>query len=219
MFIYPNRVDCSVNSGLVDNLYSAAPVLHTQTSGNVGGGFNDLLKIGNKSILGFRTANLLGLGTWSGFQYTWRNLSPAGSPFDVYTNLVVDINGNDTVYKIFVMDPNSNPVLDNGTTIINGDGSKTFTHVAGVNHFLVVNDLSGVVPAISLGANWWEHGYALADVLAVYPAARLREASSGDNGMPVLTPTPAFMLVTGDSNNNRVHAQRLTNVQFNGIAV
>ena len=48
MFIYPNRVDCSVNSGLVDNLYSAAPVLHTQTSGNVGGGFNDLLKIGDK---------------------------------------------------------------------------------------------------------------------------------------------------------------------------
>ena len=117
------------------------------------------------------------------------------------------------------MDPNANPGLDTGTTTANPDGTKTFEHVAGTNHFLVVDDLLGVVPDINLGVGWFNHGYRLADVLAVYPAARLREASSLDGGMPKATVTPAFMLVTGDSKNNRNHAMRLSDVQFNGVVV
>lgn len=218
-FVFPGRVDLSVNCGRVEAPFSATPVLHVQTGGNAGGGFNDLARLGNKSILGYRTANLLALGAWSGFRYTWLNLSPAGGSFEVYANLTVDINGDGSVYKLFVMDPAANPALNTLTVVANPDGSKTATHVAGSHYFLVVDDLAGVVPFVSLGAGWGNHGYRLADVLTVYPAARLREASSGDAGMPRLTPTPAFMLVTGDSLNTRVYTQRLSEVQFNGVVV
>lgn len=217
-FLFPNRVDCSVNCGRVEALYSAAPVLHVQTGGNSAGGFNGA-GVGNKGILGFRTGNNLPLGTWTGHQYTYRDLSPLTSLWQPYTNLVVDINGDGSLYKIFVVDPLSNPALNPGTSVTNLDGSKTFTHVAGTHYVLVVNDLAGVVPFVNLGASWVNHGYRIADILAVYPAAKFKEAASGDGGMPASVITPPFMLVVGDSSNNKLHAVRLTNVSFNGVVV
>ena len=218
-FSFPNRVDCSVNSAYVQDPYSLAPVLHTRTGGNPVNGFNGG-GLGNKCILGFRTVDTLGIGSWSGHQYTYKDLSPLTSLWQPYSNYVVDMNGNGTLYKIFSMDPLVNPLLNLTSSVTNLDGSKTVTHTGGTHYVQVVSDLAGVAPFVDLGGgNWTNRAWRISDILAVYPSARFKEAASGDGGMPKSMVTPAFMLVVGDSSNNLIHAARLTNIIGNSVGV
>ena len=233
-FAFPARVDCSVNAARVAELYSPAPVLHTQSALPVAGGFNGG-GTGNKAIVGYRVGNLLPLGALVGFSWTWLDLNPAtpGLPASVYANLVLDVNGNGTAYKIGVVDPASLPVLNQGTTIVNGDGSKTSTWLAASNNLLIVLGLPvpplppggpGFVPPTVAGAplpgGWPSNSYSVPDILAAYPACRLAEASTLDGGLPKgPNTTPAFMLIAGDSGNHAIKAQRLTGVTFNGALV
>lgn len=215
-FEFPNRLDCSVNSGRVSELYTAAPVLHTQPAANPAGGFNGG-GTGNKAILGLEVGDGLPLGALQSLSWTWLDLSFTNAgPFETYSNLVVDVNGDGSLYKVFVNDPASVPALLNTTNVTNGDGSVTSSVVVPANLFLIVNDLAGVVPVVNLGPSWLNHGYALADVLAVYPNAKLKAVNSGDGGLPAATRTPAWMLLTGDSGNHRLIAMRITGAAFNG---
>jgi len=215
-----NRVDCSVNSGSVESPYNFTSYLRTQTAGNVVGGFNGG-GIGNKSILGYRTADLTLLSAYSGLQYTWKSLATSTSPLLVYANMVVEPDpiGAPGQYKIFVVDPAAVAPLNVCTTVLNGDGSSTTTNNPALHNVQVVNDLLGVIPAVNLGPLWQDHSYTIASILAVYPNARFREAASGDGGLPKLQTTPAFMLITGDSATNALLAFSVAAAKFNGVAV
>jgi len=214
------RVDCSVNSARVEQPYSATPFLHCQNGGNAAGGFNGG-GVGNKSILGFDVGDGEALGVWTGVEWTWLDLAAATPGIGVYANLIVDQNGNGTLYKVFVIDPASGVALNNGTTVTNGDGSKTTTFDPSTEYVLVVNDIVGVVPAVDLGGPFWgNRSYRVSDILATYPLAKFKYAASADGGLPKTpTKTPAYLLMTGDSTNNRVRAFRLSGVKFDGVPV
>jgi len=214
------RVDCSVNAARVEQPYSATPFLHCQNGGNAAGGFNGA-GVGNKSILGFDVGDGEPLGVWTGIEWTWLDLAASTPGLGVYANLIVDQNGDGSLYKVFVVDPASNVALNNGTTVTNGDGSKTTTFDPSTEYVLVVNDIVGVVPAVDLGGPFWgNRSYRVSDILATYPAATFKYAASADAGLPKSpTKTPAYLLMTGDSTNNRVRAFRLSGVQFDGVGV
>lgn len=217
-FDFPNRVDLSVNSARVESANSVYPMLHTQTGGNTAGGYNGG-GLGNKSILGIDVGNGLPLGQLKTVAYTWLNAAPFIASFPVYANLVVDINGDGSVYKIFVIDPSVNPALNVTTNVTNPDGSVTTTFDAATNYVQVVNFIPPVVPAVNLGPSWPSQSFRMSDILAAYPNAVLRRAASGDGGLPNGTVTPAFLLATGDSNNNTIRQFRLSAIKFNGVLV
>jgi hypothetical protein len=217
-FVFPGRVDCSVNSAYVELPYSAHPVLHARSGGNAAGGFNGG-GLGNKCILGYRAGNGLPLSQVVSFEYTWLDLNPGTSGLPVYANLLIDVNGNGTAYKIAVIDPASPPALNTGSTVVNPDGSRTTTWLSASNNVLVVNGLLNpplppggpgfvppTVPGAPLPGGWPSNSYSFAAILA-------------DGGLPVSpNKTPALMLVTGDSINQIIRAFRLSGVKLNGVA-
>ena len=220
----------SVNAAYVEAPYSSAPILHTRSAGNVAGGFNGG-GTGNKAILGFKVGAGLPLGSLLGVQWTWRDLNVQPSAALCFANLVLDVNGNGTAYKIGVVDPSSLAALNNGTTVTNGDGSKTTTWLAVSMNLLIVGDLpvpplppggpGFIAPDVNLGGplgtGWPSHSYSVATILGAYPSAKFGQAATGDGGLPKSpNETPAFMLVGGDSANQSVRAFRLTDVSFNG---
>lgn len=232
-FAFQNRVDCSVNSAHVESPYTAMPVLHAQSGGNTAGGYNGG-GTGNKTILGYRVGNGLPLGSLVSLEWTWLDLNPATSGLPVYANLVIALNGlvGSAPYKIAVIDPASAPVLNNGATVTNLDGSFTTTWLGASMNLLIVNGLASpgfavgppfVTPTVigaPLPGGWPSNSYSLADILAAYPAATLIEASSLDGGLPKApNKTPPFLLVTGDSTNQIIRAFRLSDVKFNGALV
>jgi hypothetical protein len=239
-----SRVDCSVNAAYVESPYSRTPVLHTRSSGQVAGGYNGG-GTGNKTILGFRVGNGLPLGQLQSIEYTWLDLNPAMSGFATYANLIIDVYGNGTAYKIAVIDPATPPGLNNGTTVSNPDGSHTTTWLGASNNVLIVNGLHvtefpppappppapsppyvpptagpGLPPNFNFPGGWPGESYSIPAILAAFPNAKLAEASSGDGGLPRSpNTTPAFLLATGDSNNQVIRAFLLSNVKFNGVVV
>jgi hypothetical protein len=235
-FTFQNRVDCSVNSAHVEAPYTVLPVLHAQSGGNTAGGYNGG-GTGNKSILGFRVGNGLSLSLLSSIEWTWLDLNPATSGLPVYANLVIDVYGDGSVFKIGVIDPSALPVLNNGNTVLNLDGSRTTTWLGASDNILIVNGLSAAVPAAGppyvppdvqgaapptygFTGGWPASSYKLSTILGAYPNATLAEANSLDGGLPKSpNKTPALLLVTGDSTNQIIRAFRLSNVRFNGALV
>jgi len=220
-FTYPNRVDCSVNSARVDDANSDTPVIRTITGGNVVGGYNGG-GIGSKAILGFDVGNLLPLGGLTSLQWTAKNLMPYNpSPWPIagYCNLIVDINGNGSVYKIFIIDPQSVPALLQCTITTNGDGSNTIDFDPLTNLVLVIGLIPPVVPTVNLGPGFLQQGFSIASILASYPLARFARANSLDGGLPKLQVIPPWLIVQGDSNNNKIISMRLLSAFFNGVQV
>ena len=226
LFTRLQRGDFSVNAARVENAWSETPVLHTQTHGPSGaGGFNGGGG-GAKSILGVDVGNGFALGALVSLSWTWLDLVPyVASPLETYCNLIVDLFGNGSVYKVLVIDPASVPALNNGTTVTNGDGSRTTSILFSSQWVLVVNDVPGYppgvpAPAVNLapGGSWLSRSYRLADIAAAYPLAVLRRASSLDGGLPIATVTPAMLLCCGDSANNRVQAFKIGGITFNGTS-
>jgi hypothetical protein len=232
-FAYQNRVDCSVNSAHVESTYASLPVLHAQSGGNTAGGYNGG-GTGNKCILGFRAGNGLPLGSLSSIEWTWLDLNPATSGLPVYANVVIALNGplGSAPYKIGVIDPTTLPALNNGTTVLNPNGSRTTTWLGASMNLLIVNGLASpgfavgppfvapTVPGAPLPGGWPSNSYSLAAILAAYPGATLAEASTLDGGLPKApNKTPPFMLVTGDSTNQIIRAFQLSDVRFNGALV
>jgi hypothetical protein len=230
-FTFLQRVDCSVNSAYVESPFSATPVIHAQPGGHVAGGFNGG-GVGSKGMLGFRVGNGLPLGSLASIEWTWQQLNPLVSPLTVYANLICDVNGDGSAYKVLVIDPASLPGLNNGTTVTNGDGSKTTTWLASENVLVVLGlpvpplppggpgFVPPTVPGGPLPGSWPSNSYSIADILGAYPNAKLAEAASGDGGLPKSpNKTPPLLLVVGDSTNNLIQAYKVSDVKFNGVAV
>lgn len=227
LFQFPNRVDLSVNTAWVMDPYSPNPMLHTGTGGNAVNGFNGA-GVGNKSILGFDVGNGLPLGALANIDWNYQDLSPyIVQPWPKpFANLIIDLLGTNLLYVLAIIDPQANPALIMGTNTVNMDGTSTWAWNGATDAMLIVG--SDVVspakpillpPTHTVGVGFLNNSFSIATILATYPAATLRRASSLDGGMPRATVTPAFMLVEGDSANNRNINVRLGPVHFNGVAV
>jgi hypothetical protein len=227
-----SRVDCSVNNAEVLDPYSARPVLRTRAGGNVAGGYNGG-GVGNKSICGFNAGNLLPLASVISFTYTWQDLDPANAgALVVFANFILDVNGDGSALRIAAIDPAALPALGNGSTVVNGDGSKTTTWLGATDNLLIVQGLPGpplppgvgfvppTVPGAPLPAGWPSNSYSVAAILAAYPACRLAQGSTGDGGMPIApNVVPPVLLICGDSNNQRIRAFQLSSVRLNGTSL
>ncbi len=238
---FARRIDHSVNNARVDEMYTATPVLRASSGGNAVGGFNGG-GVGNKCILGIDVGTVP-LAALSTIEYTFRDLNfgiePSGSPPLPYLNLVLDVNGDGSAFKLASIDPSFGPpLLANCTVVTNLDGSKTVTFNAASNNLLVVLGLpvpplppggpgfvpptqtTNPVPPYGLPGAWQSASYSIGAILAAYPNARLAPGATGDGGMPK-TPnvTLGMMVILGDSTNQIEQAWLLSTVLFNGSPV
>jgi hypothetical protein len=238
---FARRIDHSVNNARVDEIYTATPVLRANSAGNAAGGYNGG-GVGNKCILGIDVGSVP-LASLVSIEYTFIDLNfgvePSGSPPLPYLNLVLDMNGDGSAFKLASIDPSFGPPsLANCTVVTNLDGSKTVTFNASTNNLLVVNGVpvpplppggpgfvpptqtTNPVPPFGLPGAWQSASYSIAAILAAYPAARLHLGATGDGGMPKSpNVTLALMVILGDSTNQIEQAWLLSDVRFNGSQV
>jgi len=175
---------------------------------------------GNKSMLGTDFIDDMALGAFTSFSVRY-GLRTAGNDHALnrpYVNVLIDANGDGSLYKIGVLDAHSNPQLNLLTDVTEGvatDHEYTRAWV-GAGKIKIVNELAGVVPAVSLGAGWLNKVFTISDILAVYPDARLVRAFPADGGLPADLTLPALWLVVGDSTYTRYSRIIVREVRVNG---
>ena len=231
---FVNRIDVSVNKARVDNAQSMSPVLTTQTGTNLAGAYNGG-GLGNKAILGIQGFDLMPLSMLSSIVWVWREMEIAHTnpiAFEVYVNVIIEPDpvGNPGVFKIISIANNNGPpiVCAAATSLGNGRWNYAWASAppvlpSGPNIVQVVNDFGPpfpvIPPDISFGPTWPAHAYFMSTILAAFPNARLRDASSLDGGLPKLTVTPAILFVVGDSNNVSLVSRLIETIVVNGVSV
>lgn len=214
------RVDCSVNKAYVDDAHGLMPTLITKTGTNTAGAYNGG-GTGNKAILGYRGYHQLALGSLTHLALTWRDLTPDTASVVVLPaiNLVVDVSGSGASIKIFTLNQALPAGATTFTTASFGSNRYLYDWQPSVNRVQIVLDLPGVTPVVDLGGgNWTAHAYNMADVLAVYPSARLLDVNSADGGMPASFATPAMIVNSGDSSNLVMSSKLIESFLINGSA-
>ena len=228
-FMFPNRLDLSVNNARVSSPYSNRPVLQTSTGTNAAGAYNGG-GVGNKSILGFKGLSGVPLASIVSIVFDWMPLSiTPPAPLLFYANLIVDLGGGAGI-RVFVIDTDPAVVgpLNTGVVTSPAPGVLRMTHTPAVNFVQIVNAFGPVPPAIApvpvpvaAGAPagpWQASSFSYASILAAYPGATLIDASSGDGGLPKApTVTPALMLLQGDSSNLQMRASAMVQMLVNGV--
>lgn len=196
-------VDLSVNqasAGLASD--GDGLQLRAEAGDNDAGGFNGS-GTGNKSIAGLPGYDGLALSEFVGVACETRLVAGTWSP---YWNLVLDLDGTGSTLKIIVASSSS----DGAPEDLGGDVWR-YAFAAHEAQWSAVGGLDDLLPSHLAG----ETG-SLTDVLAVYPDAVLRDATTGDNGMPAGVETTALMLIVGDSLNTSEAEQRVTAIEVNG---
>lgn len=242
------RRDHSVNGALVDGLYTSTPILRTKTDQHTAGAYAGG-GTGNKAILGSRVAAPVLLSALVSIEFTVEFLTPEQLPLAVnttpYMNLVVELDpaGAPGVYTIFVFGDVLNP-LNQGTYSVPGpDQHKCVWTPGGGNDVLVVNmrgmstflaiapftctanlvlPSQGPAPVIgvTLANTWQSRAYSIAGIVAVYPAARIVNAYSGDGGLPKSPNiTAGLLLIAGSSANTLQNAVRVLDWRLNGASI
>ena len=175
---------------------------------------------GNKAMLGTDHIDDMALGDLTSFSVRY-GLRTAGNDHQLnrpYVNVLIDVNGDGSLYKIGVFDAHSNPALNLLTEVSEGDAQdhEYLRSWIGAGKIKVVNELAGVVPVVSLGAGWLNKIFTIPDILAVYPEARLVRAFPADGGLPADLVLPALWLVVGDSTYTRYSRIVVREVRVNG---
>jgi hypothetical protein len=223
---FPNRLDLSVNHANVDNAQSNSPVLTTRTGSNAVGAFNGG-GTGNKALLCIRGFDKLPLSQLTTLEFTWNDIfNDLTLGLLPYINLVVEADpvAMPGVYHIFVITAALVPTSINSFTVTSlGGGRFNYRYVAATNTIQVVwpgaVGFPPVVPVVNNGPAWFDQAFRMSDILAAYPNARLRDASSLDGGLPKATVTPSLIFVIGDSNNLIMNSKLIEQILFNGVMV
>jgi hypothetical protein len=153
---------------------------------------------GNKAMLGTDAPALLGLPlaqlTALSARYALRTAGNTHILNRPYINILIDVNGDGTLYKIGVLDRDPNPALNLLVDVAQANPTDHEYQLswAGAGKLKIVNELPGVTPAVDLGAGWHNKVFQISDILAVYPDAKLTRAFPADNGLPAdLTMPPS----------------------------
>jgi hypothetical protein len=230
--------DFSVNSASVDGGYDdGSVVLRTGSPTNPAGAYTGG-GTGNKSILGAFGFNGLPIGSLQTLQYVWENVVGPGGPFFIppggtsvetpYVNLVVDFNpgGGGDLRVLSLMDDSLNPAITAaiGTYINNGSNVLTYSWDGATQDVLIVNAPpnpvpGGVVPNVTVGAQWPENSYSWAALIAANPGAVIVDAYTGDGGLPAGAITPGILLGSGDSVNVTKSGKKILSFDVNGSNV
>jgi len=236
LFVFPNRIDLSVNNANVDNAQSASPVMTTRTGTSAVGAYNGD-GTGNKAIFGIQGFDMMPLSALASLEITWHQ-NAAENPanylaMEVYMNLVIELGAPAPPgFRIFVVGNTNAPQICFTSTSLGGGRFNYVWNATppippnGPNAVQVVGPVSpgtlaGVAPlnVVPPGTIWQSQVFSIADILAVYPSARLRDASSGDGGLPKTTVTPAVMLITGDSGNTIMVSRLIEQIKLNGAII
>ncbi len=172
-------------------------------SGNAPGGFVGT-GIGNKAICGSDFLDGLSLSALTSLSIRFANRTPGNSSLlnTPYINLVIDLHGDGTQFKIGVLDVALNPSLSllTDVSVAGPTDHEILRSWVGGGKIKIVNELAGVSPVISLGVGWLNKVFVISDIIAEYPNAKLASAFPGDNGLPADLSLPSILLVLGDSN-------------------
>lgn len=194
-------IDLSVNdasAGVVDDDAGGLRLL-TEAGDNEVGGFNGS-GTGNKSIAGLPGFDGLALADFSGAAYETTSVTDGSTP---YLNVVVDLDCTGTTYKVLVADTSE---VASPTSV--GDATR-YEYAASGNQWKAVGGLDDLLPShLAAGA-----GGTLSSVVAAYPDACLRDAETGDNGLPACEETTAIMLILGDSVNHSALEHRVSAIE------
>lgn len=243
-----NRRDHSVNGARVDLFNTTQAILRTMTNSNPLGGYAGG-GVGNKAILGhFLTAPLL-LSALVSIDFTVLRITPEETPLAVnslpYANLVIELDpvGAPGVYSIFVFGDVNNPLLlgaysvpglnqhrclwtaaspGSGVLVVNFKGILTFVPGPTANAILVGPAAQGLNPIIgvTLASAWQTAAYSIAQIVAVYPLARIVNAFSADGGLPKSpTVTSGVMMIIGSSSNSLQNAVQVLDWKLNGLSI
>jgi hypothetical protein len=203
--------------------------------------------VGNKSILGHFLAAPLLLSALVSVEYTVELLTPEQRLLAVntvpYGNLVVELVPGSGIYSIFVFGDVNNALLlgaystpalnqrkcvwtaaslGSGVLVVNYKGMVTFVPGPTANAILVPAPAQGVVPVIgvTIASGYQATAYSIAQILAVYPLARIVNAFSADGGLPK-TPniTSGVMMIIGSSSNSLQNAVRVLDWKLNGLDI
>lgn len=239
--IVPDRRNHSVNGASVDEFSGAfpAPVLRTNTDVNNPGAFNGG-GAGNKAILGHWLTAPLALGAFASMLLDYERITPEITGFvSPYLNAIVELDpvGNPGVLSVLVFAEPDNPLNTGTFTPLGPPNQFRSVWTPAVNFISVASDkgmgppslppptpLAGpaTVPVTEgppQPANWNDHNYSIANLLIAYPAARIVNGSSGDGGLPKMTPTAGFMVLVGDSGFVQQNAVRILDWRLNGVSI
>jgi hypothetical protein len=156
---------------------------------------------GNKAIAGL--PGLDGIPLSHVLSVAWRALPVAGAG-DSYMNLIVDLACDHAQTAI---------VVAAGSPALEPDDALRYAFRAADPRWRAVGGLDDLLPGHTTPG-----GGRLIDVSAAYPSACLRDADTGDAGLPADTVTPAAMVILGDSVQQAVMAQRITHVQVGPVS-
>lgn len=215
--------DHSVNAAKVhinNDVLSLECSIRTNTAGNFNGGGT-----GNKAIASlFSTIDNTLLSNFPTLEYKFQ--LPVGSTLanaHAYINVIVDINGNGSSYKIMaLMFKGDTAPLDNTETRIDlGSGKYHVSFNKAINNVGVVGaPLAGVIPVVGDDiVAWGLRRYTISSIIAAYPNAKIVSAISGDGGMPKFTKTASILLCHGDSATNSRQYVEISEVKVNDIPV
>lgn len=191
-------LDLSVNDAAVE-VAPAGPsalLLQTQAGENPVSAFGGD-GLGNKAIAGLPGFDGLPLASFGGLGF--RAGAGAGQP---YANVIVDL-GCDSADLVLVVASGA-PAGPDGSVAYAADASQ----------WRAVGGLPGLLPGHLEAATG-----SLSDVSAAFPDACLRDADTGDAGLPAGRGTPAVMLILGDSRNAAALSVELSAVQVSGARV
>jgi hypothetical protein len=178
-------VDLSVNAASAtadsDGLH-----LRTEAGTNPVGGFNGA-GTGNKAIAGIEGYDGLLLADLTGAAYETAAVTGDSAP---YLNLVVDLDCTGADLRVVVADATL------ATATPTAGGALRYAFLAEAPQWKAVGGLDELLPSHLAST-----GGALTDVVAAWPAACLRDAATGDNGLPAGVVTPSVLIILGDSVN------------------
>lgn len=159
---------------------------------------------GNKAMAGLPGYDGLGLGDLSSLAFETVEVTGGSTP---YFNVVVDLACDCETLVVIVAD--ATQVASPTET---EDGALRYEFLAESTQWKAVGGLDDLLPThLSAGA-----GGTLTDVVAAYPDACLRDADTGDNGLPADVVTTAVMLILGDSLNTSELEHRVSAVEVGG---
>lgn len=188
----------------------------TNPAGGFGGG-----QTGNKSILatgvfdGWRLSQLTAIE----IRYACRSAGVSSLLNHPYVNVLIDVNGDGSLYKIGVIDRTNNPSTNLLNQVSVGATPEaheyTLTWVGG-GRIKIVNLIAGVTPVVDVGATWHSKVYTIDDIVAQYPNATIVRAYPNDSGLPANQELPGFWLNLGDSAYTENSRVLIRGVRING---